>query len=318
LRGFNGIFSLLHEINMKLIKPSEISARILTLLDESSERVIIVSPYMKISKWCKITNKLNGLKSRGISLEIYVRETPDNAATYRDLDQLALQYKKIPHLHSKLYLNERYGIVTSMNLLLSSELNSLEIGYATENWKEYNNLLNYYHRYIHIGDPVHCDTIAGRPAADLKKITHRIREELKRAGKNSWFWFAENALHISTGKNNYCVLINNGYLRITASLGTASLGTASLGTASLGMVSGTLQKRIKHSSLIAQKVGDLCAMKVDVHPGPVSDSIQLSGHARHKLKSTNLTGILKAEAPYLMKSVQGFINALEDLEIQIV
>ena len=39
---------------MKLIKPSEISAKILTLLDESNERVILVSPYMKIPKWDKL------------------------------------------------------------------------------------------------------------------------------------------------------------------------------------------------------------------------------------------------------------------------
>jgi hypothetical protein len=86
---------------MKLIKPAEISARILTLLDESDERVIIVSPYMKISKWYKFMNKVKGLKTRKILTEIYVREDPDNAATYRDLDQLAVQYKKIPHLQSK-------------------------------------------------------------------------------------------------------------------------------------------------------------------------------------------------------------------------
>ncbi len=51
---------------MKLIKPSEISARILTLLEESDERVIIVSTYMKISKWYKFMNKVNGLKTRRI------------------------------------------------------------------------------------------------------------------------------------------------------------------------------------------------------------------------------------------------------------
>jgi len=79
---------------MKLIKPSEISARILTLLDESNERVIIVSPYIKISKWYKITNKIDDLKSSRLPLEIYVRDDQDNTATYSDLDQLALQYKK--------------------------------------------------------------------------------------------------------------------------------------------------------------------------------------------------------------------------------
>ncbi|RLD71592.1 MAG: hypothetical protein DRI98_04685, partial [Bacteroidetes bacterium] len=202
----------------------------------------------------------------------------------------------------KLYLNERYGIVTSMNLLLSSEINSLEIGYATETWTEYNDLLGFYHRYIHIGEPVHCDTIAGRPAADLKEIMHCIREELKRTAKNSWLWFAENALHISTGQNNYSVSINDGYLRITARLKFASAKK---------------QNSIQHSSLIVKKVGDLTAMKVDMHPGPKPgpkpDILQLSGQAQHTLKSTSITGIMEAEAAYIMESVIRFIDATDDL-----
>ncbi len=252
---------------MKLIKPSEISARILTLLEESDERVIIVSPYMKISKWYKFMNKVNELKTRRIHIEIYVRDDPNNAATYRDLDQLALQYKKIPHLHSKLYLNERYGIVTSMNLLLSFEINSLEIGYA----------------------------------ADLKEITHRIREELKRIVKNSWLWLAENALHISTGTNNYIVSINDGYLRVTASL---------------RIDYETKQKIIQRSSLIVKKVGDLTAMKVDMHPGPEPDILQLSGQAQQIFKSTCITGILEDEAAYMMESVRRFIDNTDDIVIR--
>ncbi len=246
-----------NETNVKLIKPSEISARILTLLDESDERVIIVSPYIKISKWYKFINKVNGLKSRRINTEIYVRDDPDNTATYRDLDQLGLEYKKIPHLHSKLYLNERYGIVTSMNLLLSSEINSLEIGYATETWAEYNDLLGFYHRYIRIGDPIHCETVSSQPAADLKEITHSIGEDLKSTGKNSWLWLAENVLHISTGRNNYKVSINEGKLRITACL---KIGTA------------TQQKSTRGSSLIEKKVGDLTAMKIQMHHRPKAGS----------------------------------------------
>jgi hypothetical protein len=286
---------------VKLIRPSEISSRILSLLDESDERVIIVSPYMKISKWYKFVNKVNELKTRSILTEIYVRDDPDNTATYRDLDQLALQYKKIPHLHSKLYLNERYGIVTSMNLLLSSEINSLEIGYATETWSEYNDLLGYYHRYIHIGEPVHCDTIAGQPAADLKEIMHSIREELKKTAKNSWPWLAGNTLHISTGRNNYRVSIKDGYLSITTRL---------------RMATGSGQRSIQQGSLIVKKVGDLTAMKAEIHPGPLPDILQLSGQAQHTLKSTCITGILKAEAAYIMESVRRFIDATDDLVVQ--
>jgi hypothetical protein len=286
---------------MKMIKPSEISARILTLLDESDERVILVSPYMKISKWYKFIQKVNELKVRKIQVEIYVRDDPDNAATYRDLDQVGLPYKKIPHLHGKLYLNERYGIVSSMNLLLSSEIHSLEIGYATETLAEYNDLLGFYQRYIHIGEVVHCDTIAGMPAANLKEIMARIREELRETGKNSWLWLSKDTLHISTGRNNYIVSIIDGCLKITAAL---------------RMLSGTIQTSVQRNSLIAQKAEELTAMKVDLYPGPVTDILRLTGMARYALKSTCITRILEAEAAYLTESVTRFIDALDDLLLQ--
>ncbi len=284
-----------------MINPSEISARILTLLDESEVRVVIVSPYMKISKWFKLVNKLNELQKKGTPIEIYVRDDPENTATYRDLDKLALQYKRIPHLHSKLYLNEKKGIVTSMNLLLTSEFNSLEIGYATESWIEYYDLMSYYHRYIHIGEPVQSEKVTGQPAADLREIMHGIREELQRNAKNSWSWFAENALHISTGKNNYIFSISDGTLRFTACLRIAS---------------GTKQSSIQHFPLIAKKVRDLTAMQVDVHPGPLSDTILVSGQAQHPLKSPCITGILKSEAAIIMESVQKLIDSSDDLLVQ--
>jgi len=309
---------------MELIKPSEISARILTLLDESDERVIMVSPYMKVSKWYKFVNKIKGLKTRRIQTEIYVRDDPDNVVTYHDLDQLALQYIKIPHLHCKLYLNERYGIVTSMNLLLSSEINSLEIGYSTETWEEYNDLLDFYHRYVHIGEPVYWNTIAGRPAADMKEFQHRIREELKRTGKNAWICLKGNALHISTAKNNYYVLINNGCLRITLSyrvnlslrIDTGSRVKAGSRADSRARIdSGTRQESFQPSSLIMKRVGDLTNMKVVVHPGPGPDILQLSGQAQHRLKSNSISGILEDEAAYIFKSVGRFIANTDDMVI---
>ena len=75
---------------MKLINPSEISGKILTLLEESDERMIIVSPYMKISKWYRLLNKLNDLKAKSIPIEIYVRDDHRNKETYQDMDQLEL------------------------------------------------------------------------------------------------------------------------------------------------------------------------------------------------------------------------------------
>ena len=283
---------------MKLIKPSEISAKILTLLDESDERVIIVSPYLKISKWYKLTNRINALKTRGIQMDIYIRDDPDNSESYKDLDQLDLDYKKIPHLHCKLFLNERYGIVTSMNLLLSSEFNSLEIGYVTESWEEYSELNNFYQRYIHMGEPLLFHSFDNQPASDLKEFKHQLRNEIEKNRRSSWLWLGNNILYISTGNKDYTVSTNDSFLRITTST---------------KMPPGSKQRTLKHLYTMSQKVSDLSAMKIQVHAGPAPDRITISGQAKRKLKSQSITKIIDVEERYIIESLLRFINATDDL-----
>lgn len=131
---------------MKLIKPSQISGEILTLFEEADEKVIIVSPYCKISKWYKLLAKLKSLIERDILIEFYVRE--GEIQTIQEIEQVGIDPICIKNLHSKIYMNEKVGIISSMNLLLSSEMNSLDIAYKTTNQEEYNELLDYYNRYL--------------------------------------------------------------------------------------------------------------------------------------------------------------------------
>jgi len=283
---------------MELIKSSEISARILTLLDESYERVILVSPYVKISKWYKLLKKLDELKSRGVLPEIYVRDDPDNTATFSDLDQLVLPYKKIPHLHSKLYMNEQQGIVTSMNLLLSSEINSLEIGYATETWAEYNKLTAYYFRHFQKGEMIHPESRTSLYDSNLNLFIKNIKEELLRTCRNSWFLIEGISLNISTGGNNYRLQIIDGKLNITIKLRSVSIS-----------------KKVAHLpfSSIAEKISDLTNMIVVVRTSLRSDGILLTGLSRDKLQSRCITGLLQTETEYLTESVARFINAIHQL-----
>jgi hypothetical protein len=119
-------------------------------------------------------------------------------------------------------------------------------------------------------------------------MRYNIRGKLKDTGINSWLWFEENTLHISTGSNNYKGMLNDGHLRITACLGTVP------------------------SPLILKKIGELTAMKIDMHAGPQPDILQLSGQAQYTWKSTCITGILETESVYMMKSVVRFIDAADD------
>ena len=131
---------------MKLIKPKQISGEIMTLFEEAEEKVIIISPYYKISKWYKLLNCFDDLKRRDIQVETYVRENEHDSIA--ELNAIGFNPVSIPNLHTKLYLNEKYSIVSSMNILLSSDTNSLDIALKTESIEEYKELYEYYKRYI--------------------------------------------------------------------------------------------------------------------------------------------------------------------------
>jgi len=281
---------------MKLIKPSEISARIYTLLDESDERVVIVSPYMNISKWFKFLKKLNELKTRNITPDIYVRDDPDNLTTFRDLDRLGLAYTRIPNLHCKLYMNEKSGIVTSMNLLLTSEINSLEIGYATETEGDFNELQGFYYRYLQRSGSI--SEVSSLPAtAAIKQVLNQIRVALDKTSRNSWLWLSANRLEICTGVNHYVITIHEGYLRIRAYL---------------KIDPHMKQHAVAYASSLINKIKDLTSLNVQMHPEKESMVIHLSGQAHRKLKSYGIHGLLQTEKSFMIKSVVQFIDAAEE------
>jgi frataxin-like iron-binding protein CyaY len=133
---------------MKLIKPSQISGEIMTLIEEADKKLIIVSPYCKFSDWKKFINTINFLKRKKTAVEFYVRE--GESKTNDEVEKIGFNPISVPNLHTKLYINEKYAIVSSMNLLTYSDMNSLDIAYQTETESEYNELIEYYERYLKI------------------------------------------------------------------------------------------------------------------------------------------------------------------------
>ena len=131
---------------MQLIKPKQISGEIMTLFEEAEKKVIIISPYYKIAKWYKLLNCFEDLKRRKIDVEFYVRDKEWESIA--ELQSIGVQPICIPNLHTKLYMNEQSAIVSSMNLLLSSDTNSLDIALKTQSKEEYQDHFDYYKRYI--------------------------------------------------------------------------------------------------------------------------------------------------------------------------
>ena len=190
---------------MKLIKPSEISGEIMTLLEEADEKVILVSPYCKFSKWYKLLRKFEELQERRIPVEFYVREGEHTSIA--EVEAVGFDPIVIPGLHSKIYLNEKFGIVSSMNLLLSSDTNSLEIGYKTETKEELEELQNFYNRYIKRDTPKvnQPDTIGSGPL-DLLYLIRDFLNQTPFKGASVYF-NGEGALEIKTSLNTYTAFI---------------------------------------------------------------------------------------------------------------
>ncbi len=179
---------------MQLIKPSNISGEIMTLIEEADQKVILVSPYCRLSKWYKFRNKLHDLQERKIAVEFYVRE--GEWETIKEIEDLNFQPIEIPYLHCKLYLNEKYGIVSSMNLLLSSENNALEIGYKTESEKEYQELVDFYDRYI---SKYNKSRIESTENWEQKLYDGLCTAFQRRIQLN----INDNKIHLNTNQNNY-------------------------------------------------------------------------------------------------------------------
>lgn len=133
---------------MKLITPNVISGEIFKIIDEANEVLVLVSPYIKISGWPKLTNRLKAVIERGIDIKAYVRDGQKNLNSIDELQQLGITPYLIPNLHAKLYFNEKDAITTSMNLLKSSDQYSLEVGHKVQADEEYEDIVNYYKKYI--------------------------------------------------------------------------------------------------------------------------------------------------------------------------
>jgi hypothetical protein len=133
---------------MKIIEPSSISGKIIDLIDTAKKELIIVSPYNEITGWKKLIKKIEKAQANGVNIIWYSRSNVKEK--YPDEVRKLFKIKPIliDNLHAKIYMNERVAVITSMNLLETSDISSIDIGMVTENQKEYDEVLNFYDTYI--------------------------------------------------------------------------------------------------------------------------------------------------------------------------
>ncbi|MCU0472974.1 MAG: hypothetical protein MUC93_06360 [Bacteroidales bacterium] len=134
---------------MKLIKPAEISAKIMTLIDEAEKELIIVSPYNKLTGWTKLINKIKKAREKGIAITWYSRKNDVKKENSEEvIRNLGITPILIDDLHAKIYMNETSAIFSSMNMSKVSDEKSIDLGYITTDKNEYNEIYNVFKRHI--------------------------------------------------------------------------------------------------------------------------------------------------------------------------
>lgn len=131
---------------MKFIPPLEIASKIMTLIVEAEKELILVSPYVNINHWEKMKRSLQIALNKDIDLQFFLRENADNEISA--LKNLGIYPIYIKDLHAKVYINDKYAIVTSQNIIEYSDINSIEVGYITETEEERIELINFVNTYI--------------------------------------------------------------------------------------------------------------------------------------------------------------------------
>ncbi|HLL55892.1 MAG TPA: phospholipase D-like domain-containing protein, partial [Myxococcaceae bacterium] len=111
-----------------------IFSQLVTLIRDAEEAVVLISPYVSISKLRDLIREIQVARQRKIEVTLFIRAedgstrvSETNAASLVELSRLGVEVRQVQDLHAKLYLSEKYAIVTSLNLLESSINNSLEI-----------------------------------------------------------------------------------------------------------------------------------------------------------------------------------------------
>ncbi len=137
---------------MIFIPPMEIATRIMTLIDNAQTELILVSPYINIDNWSKFKKCLQRAIDRGVYITIYARENATQ--NLEAIKSFNVNVCLVKDLHAKIYLNEKYAIASSQNLIQYSDDNSIDFGYSTETEEERQQLRSFISQYMFANKPL--------------------------------------------------------------------------------------------------------------------------------------------------------------------
>ena len=133
---------------MKILLPHKISGALFDIIHQARKELVLVSPYVNLTHWKQLATALTAARDRGVRISFYTRHEPDSPTSKEQVEALGLTPQLVPWLHAKFYFNESSGLITSLNLLGSSNSNSIEIGSQLETAEELEVLRHFVQQYL--------------------------------------------------------------------------------------------------------------------------------------------------------------------------
>jgi len=113
----------------ELLTTSEINARIEHIINDAKERVVLVSPYLKLGP--RLQTLIEDKDRMKVEMVVIYGKNELSPTEIEWLSKLSrVRTSFCQNLHAKCYYNEFQGIVTSMNLYDYSQINNEELGVA--------------------------------------------------------------------------------------------------------------------------------------------------------------------------------------------
>ncbi|WP_167611158.1 phospholipase D-like domain-containing protein [Maribellus sediminis] len=193
---------------MKIVPPHKISTEIIDIIYEAKEFVILVSPYVNLSNWDRLSIEIRNAIKRNVRIDVFVRNEPENSKSWEQLNQIGVKARLVTNLHAKFYFNEKSGLISSMNLLSSSNNNSIEIGTKLSDEKELNELKKFVKDFIIINE-----TTVQPSKEDLylskEKFTVALQNFLNyNLNSPTRIFFKQGTFHINTLNNQFFLNID--------------------------------------------------------------------------------------------------------------
>ncbi|WP_409029037.1 hypothetical protein [Gracilimonas sediminicola] len=187
-------------MNIEVIKPREITGKILTLIEESTDEVVLVSPYISISRWTKVKQALIRAKNKGTKIIVFLRQ--DQEKSIPEIEPYADAVYLVERLHAKLFINSNSAVFTSMNLTQGSDERSTDLGLFTTEPSLLNSLSEFVETYLEpVAEPIKESSEFEDSSFDSPKddFLSTLGDALyNMAPKSSWtraktYWFSGNA-----------------------------------------------------------------------------------------------------------------------------